>query len=428
MSTGMLGSGLPIARFFGITIRVHWSWLLFFFLMVFMLATEFFPLSNAAEEGLWWEGGDRLNEFHRFARRHPYAGRDEVARAVGVDLWPEWQYWVLAVIGTVGLFVCVLAHELAHSVVAKGQGIGVAGITLFIFGGVARLRDEASSPGAEFRMAAAGPLMSLAIGGACGILYFALGRSIPEQARALLFYFTFVNIILALFNLLPGFPLDGGRLFRAVLWKVTGSIRRATAVTSGTGKFLGMLLIVFGIYLLWYSWHKTGQPEFGPLWLVFIGLFLRSAAEAGYQQVALREAFAGMTVGDILQPEVITVPPDLTLDRLVDEYFYRYRFRSFPVLEGGRLVGMVGLKDLQAVSRGDWPATPVWRAMHQVREANFVHPDDDLLSVFRKMTDADKGHLPVAQGDRLVGIVTRHDIMNLIQIKTDLAEEARRKA
>jgi CBS domain-containing protein len=137
-----------------------------------------------------------------------------------------------------------------------------------------------------------------------------------------------------------------------------------------------------------------------------------------------------MTVGDILQPEVITVPPDLTLDRLVDEYFYRYRFRSFPVLEGGRLVGMVGLKDLQAISRADWPVTRVRDAMHQVREANFVHPDDDLLSVFRKMMDADKGHLPVAQGERLVGIVTRHDIMNLIQIKTDLAEgtAARRKA
>jgi len=184
---------------------------------------------------------------------------------------------------------------------------------------------------------------------------------------------------------------------------------------------LGAIFIGWGIFEVGITLLASGQFTIGPLWLVFIGLFLRNAAKAGYQQMALREAFVGMTVGDILQPEVITVSPDLTLDRLVDEYFYRYRFRSFPVLEGGRLAGMVGLKDLQAISRADWPATRVRDAMHQVREANFVHPDDDLLSVFRKMMDADKGHLPVAQGDSLVGIVTRHDIMNLLQIKTDLA-------
>ncbi len=422
MSTGALGSGLPIARFFGITIRVHWSWLLIFFLLAYSLATYLLPLSDMAGGDPWWEGNENLNRFTAYQARHPRASREEIAGVLGLRLWPEWQYWVLAAIGTAGLFVCVLAHELAHSVVAKAHGIGVAGITLFVFGGVSRLRDEATSPGAEFRVAAAGPLMSLAIGGVCGILYFVLGRGIPEQARALVFYFTFINIMLVVFNLLPGFPLDGGRLLRAVLWKLYGSIYRATAIAATFGKVLGAIFIGWGIFEVAFTLLGSGQFTIGPLWLVFIGLFLRNAAQAGYQQMAFREAFAGMTVGDILQPEVITVPPDLTLDRLVDEYFYRYRFRSFPVLEGGRLVGMVGLKDLQAISRADWPATPVRRAMHQVREANFVHPDDDLLSVFRKMMDADKGHLPVAQNDRLVGIVTRHDIMNLLQIKTDLAE------
>ncbi|MGB2613628.1 MAG: CBS domain-containing protein, partial [Phycisphaerae bacterium] len=160
------------------------------------------------------------------------------------------------------------------------------------------------------------------------------------------------------------------------------------------------------------------------LWFIFIGLFLRSAAEAGYQQVALREAFTGLKVRDILQSGIIAVAPDLTLEQLVDEYFYRYRYRSFPVLEGERLGGMIGLKDVQSVSRALWPEVRVRDAMHRVQEANLVHPDDDLLNVFRKMTSEDKGHLPVADGGRLVGIVTRHDIMNLIQIKTDLAEEA----
>ena len=424
MSRSSLASGLKIARFFGITIRVHWSWLLFFFLMVFLLATQFLPMSDAADGGLWWKGGESLNKFYQFAQAHPDASRDEVARAVGLDLWPEWQYWVLAAVGTLGLFVCVLAHELAHSLVAKSNGMEVEGITLFIFGGVARLRDEAQGPSAEFKVAAAGPLMSLAIGAACGIFYVALQGIIPEQAQVLLFYFAFTNVMLAAFNLLPGFPLDGGRLLRAVLWKVTGSVRRATAVASGTGKFLGMMLIVFGIYLMWDYWRQTGQLTFGPLWFIFIGLFLRSAAEAGYQQVALREAFTGLKVRDILQSGIVAVAPDLTLEQLVDEYFYRYRYRSFPVLEGERLGGMIGLKDVQSVSRALWPEVRVRDAMHRVQEANLVHPDDDLLNVFRKMTSEDKGHLPVADGGRLVGIVTRHDIMNLIQIKTDLAEEA----
>jgi CBS domain-containing protein len=211
---------------------------------------------------------------------------------------------------------------------------------------------------------------------------------------------------------------------RAILWKHYGNIYRATRIAATFGKVLGAIFIGWGIFEVGVTFLVSGQFTLGPLWLVFIGLFLRNAAQAGYQQMALREAFAGLTVRDILKPEVITVEPDLTLDRLVDEYFYRYRFRSFPVLENGRLVGMVALKDLQAVLRGDWPVTRVRDAMHRVREENFVHPDDDLLNVFRKMTDADTGHLPVAQGEHLVGIVTRHDIMNLIQIKTDLAEES----
>jgi CBS domain-containing protein len=158
------------------------------------------------------------------------------------------------------------------------------------------------------------------------------------------------------------------------------------------------------------------------LWMIFIGLFLRYAAGAAYQQMAIREAFAGLTVRSLLQDQVVTVPPDLALERLVDDYFYRYRFRSFPVLADGRFVGMVGLKDVQAVPRGQWAATTVGQAMHEVREENRIHPDDDLRSVFRKMTEADKGHLPVIENGRLAGIVTRHDIMDLLHVRLELGE------
>ena len=423
MSRSSLVSGVKIARFFGITVRVHWSWLLIFVLLVYSLATYLLPLSDAAGGGPWWEGGANLTRAYRFLQAHPRASRGEVARAVGVDLWPEWQYWVLAAVGTVGLFVCVLAHELAHSVVAKRHGIRVEGITLFIFGGVSRLRDEAQGPSAEFKVAAAGPLMSLALGAACWIAYYGFGRWIDEQGRSVLFYFAFINTALLAFNLLPGFPLDGGRLLRAVLWKMYGSEYRATAIAARIGRGLGAVFIGWGILQFLFLFVGGEGFTLGPLWLVFIGLFLRSAAEAGYQQVALREAFAGLKVRDILQSGIIAVPPDLTLECLVDDYFYRYRYRSFPVLEEDRLAGMIGLKDVQSVSRAMWPQVRVRDAMHRVQEANVVQADDDLLSVFRKMMSEDKGHLPVAEGGRLVGIVTRHDIMNLIQIKTDLAEE-----
>jgi CBS domain-containing protein len=161
------------------------------------------------------------------------------------------------------------------------------------------------------------------------------------------------------------------------------------------------------------------RPE-KPLWLVVIGLFLRYAARVSYQQVTARNTFAGLALGDVIQRNVVTVEPGLMLDRLVDEYFYTYKFRSFPVLEAGRIVGVVSLKDVQGVPRAEWPSRCVREAMHLVREENLVRPSDDLSDVFRKMAEEDKGHLPVVEEGRLVGIVTRHDIMTLIQLKTDL--------
>jgi CBS domain-containing protein len=196
-----------------------------------------------------------------------------------------------------------------------------------------------------------------------------------------------------------------------------GNLYRATSVATAVGKAVGLAMIVVGIFMA----ITTGQ--LGPLWLAFIGLFLRYAAQAGYQQVAIREALRGLTVRDILQERVITVPPDLAIDRLVDEFFYRYRFRSFPVLEGDRFVGMVSLKGIQGIPRASWGEVSVRQAMESVAEENLVRPDDDLASVFRKMMSEDKGHLPVVALGHLSGIVTRHDIMNLLHIKTDLGEE-----
>jgi Zn-dependent protease len=424
MAHGSQFGGWPIARLFGITIRVHASWLLIFFLLTWSLANDILPMSNLLHGNGWgWWGGSEQVELYKHS--HATATYEEVAEHVGVVPWPEWQYWVLGVIGSLGLFVCVLAHEISHSLVARSAGIPVEGITLFLFGGVSELREEAESPGVEFRVAAAGPLMSICLGVATGALYWGLGDALPEQARALLYYFMFINLSLAVFNLLPGFPLDGGRLLRAILWKRYRDFNRATAVASWWGQAIGMAFVVWGLLEFWAEFATTHTITMGPLWMVVIGLFLRHAARMSYQQLAVKDAFADLTVRDVIRPQVVTVDPDLTLDRLVDEYFYTYRFRSFPVLERGQLAGMVSLKDLQAVPRAQWSERRVREAMHQVREVNLVHPTDDLASVMRKMGEEDKGHLPVVEEGRLAGIVTRHDIMTLIQLKTDLGGPSR---
>jgi len=416
MAAGVLASGLSIGRPFGVTVRVHASWLLVFVLLLFSLATQVLPLMNMADGGPWWQGVEMAGRLATYERQFPQATPAEVDRALHIQRWPPWQHWALGLVGTLGLFVCVLAHELSHSLVARASGMRVEGITLFVFGGVSRLGDEPPSAPVEFKVAIAGPLVSLGIGGLCLGLYYGAGAAFASQGRALLFYFGFINTMLAAFNLLPGFPLDGGRVLRSILWRRYADLHRATAIASRWGKIFGAAFIALGVIQFAVTYSVAS------LWMVFIGLFLRYAAGAAYQQMAIREAFAGQTVRDLLQEQVVTVDPGLPLDRLVDDFFYRFRFRSFPVLEDGRLVGMVGLKDVQAVPRADWPATLVRDAMHRVADEHVVRPEDDLVNVLRKMTSADKGYLPVVVDGRLSGIVTRHDIMNLLHVRMELGE------
>lgn len=417
MANGGLASGWPIARIFGITIRLHVSWIVIFVLLTFSLGTQIIPLSNLADGGSWWTGDQILNRVHA---QYPWMESEQVFRFVGVDRWSAGEVWMLAVIGTLGLFVCVVAHELSHSIVAHGAGISVEGITLFVFGGVSRLRQEAHTPGVEFKVAIAGPVMSLLLGGACAGMYYGLGARLPAQARTLLYYFFFINAALFIFNLLPGFPLDGGRVLRAALWALLRDVRRATAIASACGRALAGFLIFVGVLQIYW----TRSLDLGALWWIILGLFLWSAAGAGYRQLALHEALAGVTVGDVIQKDVVAVPPDLSLDKLVDEYFYRYRFHSFPVLDADRLVGTVSLRDVQAVPRVDWALRTVREAMHEIGENSVVRPQEDLESVLRKMVEGGRGHLPVVDGGRLVGVVTRHDLLTLLQIRTDLGGRA----
>ena len=422
MAVRSLASGWKIARIFDITIRVHVTWLIIVALLTYSLAVALLPLSNLAE-GRWWGKGLELERrIQDYSRSHPGVPEAAVYERFGVEPWPQWHYWVLGLIGALGLFVCVLAHELSHSLVARAEGIPVEGITLFIFGGMARIGGEARTPDSEFKVAAAGPLMSLAIGLSCGLLYWMVGSFLAPQARALLFYFMFVNVLLMVFNLVPGFPLDGGRLLRAILWKILDNFRRATFVASICGRVVagGMILVALLVAL--------GNGDLlGGAWLGIIGLFLWHAAKASYRQVELREALAGLTARDAVRPEPVTVAPDLTLDELVQAYFWRHRQHNFPVTDaGGRALGRVGLSEVRSVPRAEWTTRPVRDVMRRINRTETVSLDEDMWSVFQKTMQVDGAALPVVDDDgRLTGVVTQADVMNLLRIRTELTAGGR---
>ena len=212
--------------------------------MTWQLAASILPTSTLMHGKGFLSSSDELTEY---AKTHEVINVEDAARDLGITLWPKWQYWTLGAVGSLGLFVCVLLHELSHSVVARRSGIPVEGITLFFFGGVSQLKKEPEDPGVEWRVAVAGPLMSIVLGLVSGVLYFGLGNVLPEQATALLFYFMVINLMLAVFNLLPGFPLDGGRLLRAILWKRSGDFRSATVTATWLGRGVGMAFIVWGL-------------------------------------------------------------------------------------------------------------------------------------------------------------------------------------
>ena len=300
----MFGRSIHLFTIFGFAVRLDPSWFIMAALWTSSLATQLFPASIG---GL-----------------------------------PRFVYWGMGVAGTLGLFASVVVHELAHSLVARRFGIGMRGITLFIFGGVAEMGGEPPSPKAEFLVAAAGPVMSFAIGLA-GLGLSALGRlgAWPATPMAVLGYLAWANLVLALFNMVPAFPLDGGRILRSILWRWKGSLRWATLVCSRIGTGFGFLLIAGGLLLVI-------QGNWSGLYLFLLGLFVRNAAQTSYQQLLLRRAFEGEPVSRFMQPNPVTVPRQISVAELVQDFVYRYHHKLYPVLDdSGRLIGCVTTRQIK---------------------------------------------------------------------------------
>lgn len=317
-------------------------------------------------------------------------------------------YLAMGLAGAVLFFLSLLVHELAHAFVARARGLHVEGITLFIFGGMARTRSEATRAWDEFVIAGIGPFASLALGGAFYALAVWIDRNTWSPALfGVAGHLAFLNLALAAFNVLPGFPLDGGRMLRAVVWSLTGSLRKATHVASLTGKALGWLIIAAGVY----SVFVTSQLVTG-LWFIFIGWFLANAAAASYEQILLRHVLEGRTAADAMTHSPETVGPDVTLDALVRDYFMKRPYNSFPVVQDGVVIGLITLAQVKQVDHSAWKIRRVADVMTPLAETLIVSPSSPMNEVVERMSENETRRVIVAQEWELKGIITGGDVAN----------------
>lgn len=328
---------------------------------------------------------------------------------------PASNYWAMGVAGALGLFLSIILHELSHSLVARRFGIPMKGITLFIFGGVAEMSEEPPSARAEFLTAIVGPVSSVLIAVVFyGILQVGEAADWPPAVNGVLFYLVWVNFILALFNLLPAFPLDGGRVLRSVLWSWKKNLSWATMVSSRVGSAFGVLFIAWGL------WEIIQGNFIGGLWQAMIGLFLRGAAKSSYQQIVTRDLLSGLTVGRFMTPEPVTVSPDISLQSFVDDYLYRSHHRIYPVVKDGELVGCVTAKKLKDIPRQEWPQRRVGEIAAGCEEAAVISPDSEAMAAIDSMNRTGSSRLMVVENGRLVGIVTLKDLSEILALRMEL--------
>jgi Zn-dependent protease/predicted transcriptional regulator len=312
-------------------------------------------------------------------------------------------------------FVSVLLHELSHSLMARRLGIPVSGITLFIFGGVTTTEQEAESPGQEFAIAVVGPLTSIALGGVCWVLVNMTGGLLSEPVRFGIGYLGWLNLALGVFNMLPGFPLDGGRVLRSILWKATGSLTRSTQGAARGGRILASLLIGFGVFVL-FAGNLVG------LWYAAIGWFLYQAAAGAGREVMIRHVLSGVTASDLMSPDPVVIPGGISLRDAVDDFFLRYDHSAFPVRdeEDDSTVGILTLRAVRQVPRDQWDVRQVWAAMTRLEDACTVEGDTPMSDVVERLRDQDHERVLVVDGDTVVGIITAADVSRWVRRSNEL--------
>lgn len=365
---------IPLGKIFGTVVELDYSWFLVFGLFTWVLAVSYYPA-----------------EFKN---------------------WSTGEYWLMGALTAIMLFVSVLLHELGHTAVAKRFGISVPRITLFIFGGVSQMEAEPTSAAADFWIAIAGPIVSLALGGICWELR-PIFATVPPLL-ALTKYLALLNLGLGAFNLIPGFPLDGGRVFRAIVWGVTGNFQRATAAATLTGRFFGFLLVFLGV------WQALAGNFFNGLWIAFIGWFLESAAASQVQQQRLKDLLAGHKVSEMMSRDCTQISGDLTLQELIDKHILGAGHRCFVVSRGGETVGLVTLSEIKKVPRASWSTTSVAQVMIPSDKLTSTPANAEAWTTIESMGRNGINQLPVVEGDKIIGVLSRDDLVHYLGILQSL--------
>ena len=376
----MFGKRIKLFKLLGFEVRIDLSWIIIATLVTWSLAAGLFPYL------------------------YPDLSRET--------------YWLMGVVGALGLFVSIVAHEFCHSLVARSFGMPMKGITLFIFGGVAEMGDEPPTARAEFMMAIVGPLSSMAIGAVFYLIYhFGKSAGWDTPINGVIYYIAYINIILAVFNLLPAFPLDGGRVLRSILWGVKDNLRWATRVSSAIGAAFGIGLIVLGVF------QFISGNVIGGVWMFLIGLFLKSAAQMSYQQLLVRKALEGESVRRFMNANPVTVPDSITVERLVDDYIYKYHYKMFPVMSGDRLVGCITTRQVKDIPREAWSRETIREAASPCSAENTISPQTDAVKALAMMSQGGISRLMVVEDGRLVGLVTLKDLLDFFSLKVELEEQ-----
>ena len=379
----MFGKRVTLFKLLGFQVRIDLSWLILVVLITWSLAHGYFPFQYKN--------------------------------------LPEAIYWWMGAAGTVGLFVSIIFHELCHSLVARRFGLPMRGITLFIFGGVAEMDEEPPSAKAEFLMAVAGPISSVLLGGIFYAMYlFTYKTGWPILVFAVLNYLAILNWLLASFNLLPAYPLDGGRVLRSALWEWKKNIRWATRIASQIGAGFGIALIVFGVL------NIVSGVLIGGIWWFLIGMFLRNAAQTSYQQILVRKSLEGEKVRDFMKPEPVTAPSSISIEKLVEDYIYKYHYKMFPVVENDRLIGCITTRQVKDLPREQWASSTIMELVSPCSEENTIGPEEDAMKSLSIMNRSGNSRLMVIDKGKLIGIITLKDIMGFLSIKVDLGEDETR--
>jgi Zn-dependent protease len=375
----MFGRRITLFKLFGFSVRIDISWIIIAILITWSLASSFFPT--------------------RYKGLQPSI------------------YWLMGAVGAIGLFASIVFHEMCHSLVARGYGLTMKGITLFIFGGVAEMDEEPPSAKAEFMMAVAGPVSSVALSLVFyGIHLIGRGAEWHVAVSGVIRYLGLINGVLAVFNLIPAFPLDGGRILRAALWSWKDNIKWATRTASQIGSGFGVFLIIMGAAnVLWGDF-------IGGMWWFLIGMFLRGAANMSYRQLIMRQALEGEPISRFMEPNPVTVSQLISVEELVENYIYKYHFKMFPVVEGDRLVGCVSTRQVKEIPRAEWAQRAVSELMRQCSPENTVRPDIDSTKALAAMSKTGASRLMVVDGDQLVGIIALKDMLRFLSLKVELEE------